>query len=131
MKKQKLINTLYNLAHSIIIILIMFDIVEMIGRDTFPKYELPFFFGIGGLFVGLGLGAIWEFGIEQNLLRMPSDKGDLINMAVCGVIGGILAIYIQPSFTFLLVSSIISIIFVICYFVRMWKSRLTRNKIDY
>ena len=129
--KQKLINTLYNIAHSIIIILIMFDIVEMIGRDTFPKYELPIFFGIIGFFVGLGLGAIWEFGIEQNLLRMPSSKGDLINMTVCGVIGGISAIYIQPSFTFLLISSIISIIFVVLYFVRMWKNRETRVKIDY
>lgn len=87
--KQKLINTLYNIAHSIIIILIMFDIVEMIGRDTFPKYELPFFFGIGGFFVGIGLGYIWEKGVEQNLLRMPSSKGDLINMTVCGVIGGV------------------------------------------
>ena len=129
--KRKLINTLYNIAHSIIIILIMFDIVEMIGRDTFPKYELPIFFGIIGLFVGIGLGYIWEKAIEQNLLRMPSSKGDLINMTICGVIGGISAIYIQPSFTFLLISSIISIIFVVLYFVRMWGSRETRVKIDY
>lgn len=131
MKKQKLINTLYNVAHSIIIILIMFDVVEMIGRDTFPKYELPIFFGIIGFFVGIGLGYIWEKGVEQNLLRMPSSKGDLINMTICGVIGGISAIYIQPSFTFLLISSIISIIFVVLYFVRMWKNRETRVKIDY
>ena len=129
--KQKLINTLYNIAHSIIIILIMFDIVEMIGRDTFPKYELPIFFGIIGFFVGVGLGYIWEKGVEQNLLRMPSSKGDLINMTICGVIGGISAIYIQPSFTFLLISSIISIIFVVLYFIKMWKTRETRVKIDY
>ena len=62
---------------------------------------------------------------------MTSSKGDLINMTVCGVIGGISAIYIQPSFTFILISSIISTIFVVLYFVRMWKSRLTRKKIDY
>ena len=129
--KQKLINTLYNIAHSIIIILIMLDIVEMIGRDTFPKYELPIFFGIIGFFVGVGLGYIWEKGVEQNLLRMPSSKGDLINMTICGVIGGISAIYIQPSFTFLLISSIISIIFVVLYFIKMWKTRETRVKIDY
>ncbi len=131
MKKQTLINIAYNVAHSIIIILIMFDVVEMIGRDTFPVEELPFFFGIGGGLVGIGLGGIWEFIIEQNLLRMPSSKGDLINMTICGVIGGIIAIYIQPSFTFLLISSIISAIFVVLYFVRMWRSRLTRKKIDY
>lgn len=129
--KQKLINTLYNVAHSLIIILIMFNVVEMIGRDTFPKYEQPIFFGIIGLFVGIGLGYIWEKVIEQYLLRMPSSKGDLINMTICGVVGGIIAIYIQPSFTFLLISSIISAIFVVLYFVRMWRSRLTRKKIDY
>ena len=129
--KQKLINIAYNVAHSIIIILIMFDVVELIGRDTFPKYEKPIFFGIIGFFVGIGLGYIWEKGVEQYLLRMPSSKGDLINMTICGVIGGILAIYIQPSFTFLLISSIISTIFVVLYFVRMWRSRLTRKKIDY
>jgi len=131
MKKQTLINIAYNVAHSIIIILIMFDVVEMIGRNTFPKYENPIFFGIMGFFVGIGLGYIWEKGVEQYLLRMPSSKGDLINMTICGVIGGISAIYIQPSFTFLLISSIISTIFVVLYFVRMWRSRLTRKKIDY
>ncbi len=129
--KQSTKNTLYNVAHSLIIILIMFDVVELIGRDTFPKYENPIFFGIMGFFVGIGLGYIWEKGVEQNLLRMPSSKGDLINMTICGVIGGISAIYIQPSFTFLLISSIISTIFVVLYFVRMWRSRLTRKKIDY
>lgn len=129
--KQPLIKIAYNVAHSIIIILIMFDVVELIGRDTFPKYEKPIFFGIIGFFVGIGLGYIWEKGVEQNLLRMTSSKGDLINMTVCGVIGGISAIYIQPSFTFILISSIISTIFVVLYFVRMWKSRLTRKKIDY
>ena len=129
--KQSTKNTLYNVAHSIIIIIIMFDVVELIGRDTFPKYEKPIFFSIIGFFVGIGLGYIWEKGVEQYLLRMPSSKGDLINMTICGVIGGILAIYIQPSFTFLLISSIISTIFVVLYFVRMWRSRLTRKKIDY
>jgi len=109
----------------------MFDIVEMFGRDTFPKYEQPIFFGIIGFFVGIGLGYIWEKVIEQYLLRMPSSKGDLINMAVCGVIGGVLAVYIAFPFTFLLVSSVISIIFIICYFVRMWGSRESRVKIDY
>lgn len=131
MKKQTLINIAYNVAHSIIIILIMFDVVEMIGRDTFPKAENPFFFGIIGFGIGIGLGYIWEKVVEQNLLRMPSSKGDLINMTICGIVGGILAIYIQPSFTFLLISSIISTIFVVLYFVRMWRSRLTRKKIDY
>ena len=129
--KQSTKNTLYNVAHSLIIILIVFDVVELIGRDTFPKYEQPIFFGIIGLGIGIGLGYIWEKGVEQNLLRMPSSKGDLINMTICGIVGGILAIYIQPSFTFLLISSIISIIFVVLYFVRMRGSRLTRNKIDY
>ena len=129
--KQSIKNTLYNVAHSIIIILIMFDVVELIGRDTFPKYEKPIFFGIIGFFVGIGLGYIWEKGVEQNLLRMPSSKGDLINMTICGIVGGIIAIYIQPSFTFLLISSIISTIFVVLYFVRMWRSRETRVKIDY
>jgi len=57
--KQKLINIAYNVAHSLIIILIVFDIVEMIGRDSFPKEELPFFFGIGGFGVGIGLFGIW------------------------------------------------------------------------
>ena len=129
--KQSIKNALYNVAHSLIIILIMFDVVEMIGRDTFPKYENPFFFGIIGFGIGIGLGYIWEKVVEQNLLRMPSSKGDLINMTVCGVIGGISAIYIQPSFTFLLISSIISTIFVVLYFFRMWRSRETRVKIDY
>lgn len=129
--KQSLKNALYNVAHSLIIILIMFDVVEMIGRDTFPKAENPIFFGIIGFGIGIGLGYIWEKGVEQNLLRMPSSKGDLINMTICGIVGGILAIYIQPSFTFLLISSIISTIFVVLYFVRMWRSRETRVKIDY
>ena len=131
MKKQTLINIAYNVAHSLIIILIMFDVVELIGRDTFPKSENPFFFGIIGFGVSIGLGYIWEKVIEQYLLRMPSSKGDLINMTVCGVIGGISAVYIEPSFTFLLISSIISTIFVVLYFVRMWRSRETRVKIDY
>ena len=109
----------------------MFDVVELIGRDTFPKYELPFFFGIGGFFVGLGLGAIWEFYIEQNLLRMPSSKGDLINMTICGVIGGISAIYIHPNITFLWISSIISAIFVIWYIAKMHKTKHLRPKINY
>lgn len=129
--KQTLINIAYNVAHSLIIIIIMFDVVEMIGRDTFPKYENPIFFGIIGLGIGIGLGYIWEKGVEQNLLRMPSSKGDLINMTICGIVGGISAIYIQPSFTFLLISSIISTIFVVLYFVRMWRSRETRVKIDF
>lgn len=129
--KQSIKNALYNVAHSIIIILIMFDVVEIIGRDTFPKSENPIFFGIIGFGVGIGLGYIWEKVVEQYLLRMPSSKGDLINMTVCGTLAGISAIYIQPSFTFLLISSIISTIFVVLYFVRMWRSRLTRKKIDY
>ena len=129
--KQTLINIAYNVAHSLIIILIMFDVVEMIGRDTFPKYEKPFFFGIIGFGIGIGLGYIWEKGVEQNLLRMPSSKGDLINMAICGTLAGISCAYITYNFTFLLISSIISTIFVVLYFVRMWRSRLTRKKIDY
>jgi len=37
--KQSIKNALYNVAHSLIIILIVFDIVEMIGRDTFPNSQ--------------------------------------------------------------------------------------------
>ena len=37
--KQPLIKIAYNVAHSIIIILIMFDVVELIGRDTFPNSQ--------------------------------------------------------------------------------------------
>lgn len=128
-EKQK--RFLYNIAHSLIIILIMFDIVELIGRDTFPKYELPFFFGIGGGLVGLGLGGFWEFGIEENFLRMPSSKGDLTNMTVCGFLAGILAIYIQPNVTFLWISSIISAIFVIWYIAKMHQTKHERPKINY
>ena len=129
--KQSLKNTLYNVAHSLIIILIVFDIVEFIGRDSFPIEELPFFFGIGGFGVGIGLGGIWEFGIEENLLRMPSSKGDLTNMTVCGFLAGILAIYIQPNVTFLWVSSIISALFVIWYIVKMHQTKHLRTKINY
>lgn len=129
--KQSLKNTLYNVAHSLIIILIVFDIVEFIGRDSFPIEELPFFFGIGGFGVGIGLGGIWEFGIEENFLRMPSSKGDLTNMTVCGFLAGILAIYIQPNVTFLWVSSIISAIFVIWYIVKMHQTKHLRTKINY
>ena len=131
MKKQTLIKIAYNVAHSIIIIIIMFDIVELIGRDTFPKYELPFFFGIGGGLVGLGLGGFWEFGVEENFLRMPSSKGDLTNMTVCGFLAGILAIYIQPNVTFLWISSIISAIFVIWYIAKMHQTKHERPKINY
>ena len=109
----------------------MFDIVEMIGRDSFPKEELPFFFGIGGFGVGIGLGGIWEFGVEENFLRMPWSKGDLINMTICGVIGGISAIYIHPNITFLWVSSIISAIFVIWYIAKMHQTKHERPKINY
>ena len=129
--KQSLKNTLYNVAHSLIIILIVFDIVEFIGRDSFPIEELPFFFGIGGFGVGIGLGGIWEFGIEENFLRMPSSKGDLTNMTVCGFLAGILAIYIQPNVTFLWVSSIISALFVIWYIVKMHQTKHLRTKINY
>ena len=128
-EKQK--RFLYNVAHSLIIIIIMFDIVELIGRDTFPKYELPFFFGIGGGLVGLGLGGFWEFGVEENFLRMPSSKGDLTNMTVCGFLAGILAIYIQPNVTFLWISSIISAIFVIWYIAKMHQTKHERPKINY
>jgi len=131
MKKQTLINIANNVAHSIIIILIMFDVVELIGRDTFPKYELPFFFGIGGGLVGLGLGGIWEFGVEENFLRMPWSKGDLTNMTICGFIAGISAIYIHPNITFLWISSIISAIFVIWYIAKMHKTKHERPKINY
>ena len=109
----------------------MFDVVELIGRDTFPKYELPFFFGIGGGLVGLGLGGFWEFGVEENFLRMPSSKGDLTNMTVCGFLAGILAIYIQPNVTFLWISSIISAIFVIWYIAKMHQTKHERPKINY
>ena len=129
--KQKLINIAYNVAHSIIIILIMFDVVELIGRDTFPKYELPFFFGIGGGLVGLGLGGFWEFGVEENFLRMPWSKGDLTNMTICGFIAGISAIYIHPNITFLWISSIISAIFVIWYIAKMHQTKHERPKINY
>jgi len=129
--KQSLKNTLYNVAHSLIIILIVFDIVEFIGRDSFPIEELPFFFGIGGFGVGIGLGGIWEFGIEENFLRMPSSKGDLTNMTVCGFLAGILAIYIHPNVTFLWVSSIISALFVIWYIVKMHQTKHLRTKINY
>ena len=128
-EKQK--RFLYNVDHSLIIIIIMFDIVELIGRDTFPKYELPFFFGIGGGLVGLGLGGFWEFGVEENFLRMPSSKGDLTNMTVCGFLAGILAIYIQPNVTFLWISSIISAIFVIWYIAKMHQTKHERPKINY
>ena len=131
MKKQALINIAYNLAHSLIIILIMFDVVELIGRDTFPKEELPFFFGIGGFGVGIGLGGIWEFGVEENFLRMPWSKGDLTNMTICGFIAGISAIYIHPNITFLWISSIVSAIFVIWYIVKMHKTKHERPKINY
>jgi len=131
MKKQTLINIAYNVAHSIIIILIMFDVVELIGRDTFPKYELPFFFGIGGGLVGLGLGGFWEFGVEENFLRMPWSKGDLTNMTICGFIAGISAIYIHPNITFLWISSIVSAIFVIWHIVKMRKTVHERPKINY
>jgi len=129
--KQSIKNTLYNVAHSLIIILIMFDIVEMIGRDSFPKEELPFFFGIGGFGVGIGLGGIWEFGIEENFLRMPCSKGDLTNMTICGFVSGISAIYIQPNITFLWISSIISAIFVIWYIAKMHQTKHERPKINY
>jgi len=129
--KQSLKNALYNVAHSLIIILIMFDVVELIGRDTFPVEELPFFFGIGGFGVGIGLGGIWEYGIEENFLRMPSSKGDLTNMTVCGFIACISAIYIQPNITFLWISSIVSAIFVIWYIVKMHKTKHERPKINY
>lgn len=129
--KQKLIKTLYNIAHSIIIILIVFDVVELIGRDSFPVEELPFFFGIGGFGVGIGLGGIWEFGIEENFLRMPWSKGDLTNMTICGFIAGISAIYIHPNITFLWISSIISAIFVIWYIAKMHKTKHLRPKINY
>ena len=128
-EKQK--RFLYNVAHSIIIILIMFDVVELIGRDSFPKYELPFFFGIGGGLVGLGLGGFWEFGVEENFLRMPWSKGDLTNMTICGFIAGISAIYIHPNITFLWISSIISAIFVIWYIAKMHKTKHLRPKINY
>ncbi len=130
MKKQEYINLAYNISHSIIIWIIIADICTAIGKD-FPRYELPIFFSLIGLFVGLGLGAIWEYGVEENLLRMPSSKGDLINMTVCGVIAGFSCAYIEYNCTFLWISSIISTIFVVLYFVRMWKGRLTRNKINY
>ena len=129
--KQSLKKTLYNVAHSLIIILIVFDIVEFIGRDSFPIEELPFFFGIGGFGVGIGLGGFWEFGVEENFLRMPSSKGDLTNMTVCGFLAGILAIYIQPNVTFLWISSIISAIFVIWYIAKMHKTKHERPKINY
>ena len=109
----------------------MFDVVELIGRDSFPVEELPFFFGIGGFGVGIGLGGIWEFGIEENFLRMPSSKGDLTNMTVCGFLAGILAIYIHPNVTFLWVSSIISALFVIWYIVKMHQTKHLRTKINY
>ena len=130
MKKQTLINIAYNVAHSLIIWVIGADICTAIGRN-FPKYELPIFLGLIGLFVGGLFGGVWEKYVEPHLLRMPESKGDLINMIVCGTLAGISCAYIAYDFTFLLISSIISTIFVVLYFVRMWRSRLTRKKIDY
>ena len=128
--KQSIKNTLYNVAHSLIIWVIGVDICTAIGRN-FPKYELPIFLGLIGLFVGGLFGGVWEKYVEPHLLRMPSSKGDLINMAICGTLAGISCAYITYGFTFLLISSIISTIFVVLYFVRMWRSRETRVKIDY
>ena len=130
MKKQEYINLAYNISHSIIIWIIIADICTAIGKD-FPRYELPIFFSLIGLFVGLGLGAIWEYGVEENLLRMPSSKGDLINMTVCGVIAGFSCAYIEYNCTFLWISSIISALFVIWYIVKMHQTKHLRTKINY
>ena len=127
-EKQK--RFLYNVAHSLLISLIVVDTCALIGKE-FPMYELPIFFGFVGIIEGLGFGATWEFGVEENFLRMPSSKGDLTNMTVCGFLAGILAIYIHPNITFLWISSIISAIFVIWYIAKMHKTKHLRPKINY
>lgn len=123
-------NTLFNIAHTIIMLLMAFDIFVAINPD-FSKYELPIFLAIFGFGVGIGFGGFWEFGVEENFLRMPWSKGDLTNMTICGFIAGISAIYIQPNITFLWISSIISAIFVIWYIAKMHKTKHERPKINY
>lgn len=123
-------NCLYNIAHSIIIALIAIDTCVIIGKD-FPMYELPIFFGFVGIINGLAFGAIWEFGVEENFLRMPSSKGDLINMAICGTLSGISCAYIDFNHTFLWISSVVSAIFIVYYIVKMHKTKHLRPKINY
>lgn len=128
--KQSIKNALYNVAHSLIIALIVVDTCAIIGKE-FPMYELPIFFGFVGIIEGLGFGATWEFGVEENFLRMPSNKWDLINMAISGTLTGISCAYFDPNITFLWISSIISAIFVIWYIAKMHKTKHERPKINY
>jgi len=128
--KQSIKNFLFNVAHSFIIALIAVDTCVIIGKD-FPMYELSIFFGFVGIIEGLGFGATWEFGVEENFLRMPSNKWDLINMAICGTLAGISCAYIDFNHTFLWISSIISAIFVIWYVAKMHKTKHLRPKINY
>jgi len=128
--KQETKNFLFNVAHSIIIIIIAIDTCTLIGNN-FPQYELPFLFGFIGLIDGLGFGGIWEYGIEENFLRMPSSKGDLINMSICGAIAGVLCAYFQFNHNLLWVSSIVSAIFVVWYIAKMYKTKHLRPKINF
>jgi len=127
---EQQIKTLYNVAHSLLISLIVVDTCALIGKE-FPMYELPIFFGFVGIIEGLGFGATWEFGVEENFLRMPSNKWDLINMAISGTLAGISCAYFEPNITFLWISSIVSAIFVIWHIVKMRKTVHERPKINY
>jgi len=127
---QKQIKVLYNIAHTIIMILIAIDIFQAIN-PAFSMYEKLIFLTIVGGMVGLGFAYIWEYPIEQHLLRMPANKCDLINMTISGIVGAVLTAYIHFNVILLWVLSIISSIFVVLYFVRMWKTRETRKKIDF
>jgi len=123
-------NTLYNIAHTIIMLLIAIDIFQAINPD-FERAELLTFLTIVGGAVGIGFGGFWEYVVEQYTLRMPASKGDLINMTISGIVGAVATAYIHFNVILLWVFSIISSIFVVLYFVRMWRSRLSRKKIDF
>jgi hypothetical protein len=123
-------NTLYNIAHTIIMLLIAIDIFQAINPD-FERAELLIFLTIVGGMVGYGFGRFWEDIVEQYTLRMPANKWDLINMTISGIVGAVLTAYIHFNVILLWVLSIISSIFVVLYFVRMWKTRLSRKKIDF
>ena len=115
-------NTLFNIAHTVIIFLAVWSIRLAVNPD-FNKIELYIFHGILGGFIGLVFGGIWEKAVEEYYLKMPSSKGDWANMIISGIVCGVISVHYIPSLWILLPLDIAAIGFVVWYINKM-KSRL-------
>jgi hypothetical protein len=119
----------FDIAHSLGAIILTLDVARIINSfedSTFLDWNIVeqiVFRTIGAFIFGLIISFAWEGEIQEDILKMPASKRDVINMTAFATLTGLFLPYLDFSNTVLIISTISLAIAIFVYLKMYFNSK--------